>query len=64
MIKAIVTINNFTKEDVYEAIVNVDIRKEWDKIFSEFKVIESTEQGGEILYMSIKVIRFLLRHPH
>jgi hypothetical protein len=55
MIKAIVTIPDYTREHVFEAIANVDIRKEWDKIFSEFKIIESTEEGGEILYMSIKV---------
>jgi hypothetical protein len=55
MIKAIVTINNYTRDEVFEAIANVNIRKEWDKIFSEFKIIESTQEGGEILYMSIKV---------
>jgi hypothetical protein len=56
MIKAIVNIPNFTREEVFEAIANVSIRKEWDKIFSEFKIIETTPEGGEILYMSIKVI--------
>ena len=56
MIKSIVTIRGYTREEVFEAIANVDIRKKWDKIFSEFKVIEIDEEGYEILYMSIKVI--------
>jgi hypothetical protein len=58
MIKSIFTIEGYTKEEVFEAIANVSIRKEWDKIFSEFKVIESDKEGFEVLYMSIKVRYF------
>jgi hypothetical protein len=63
MIKSIFTIENYTKEQVYEAIANVSIRKEWDKIFSEFKVIEADSEGYEILYMSIKVKFIFTKAP-
>jgi hypothetical protein len=46
-------IENYSKEQVFEAISNVSIRKQWDKIFAEFKVVESNDTD-EILYMSIK----------
>jgi hypothetical protein len=56
MIKTFATIDNFTKEEVFRAIADVRIRREWDKIFSEFKIIENKEkEGKEYLYMSIKV---------
>jgi hypothetical protein len=56
MIKTFATIDNFTKEEVFKAIADVRIRREWDKIFSEFKIIENKEkEGKEYLYMSIKV---------
>jgi hypothetical protein len=55
MIKSIFTIDGYTKEEVFEAIANVNVRKEWDKIFSEFKVVETDADGYEVLYMSIKV---------
>ena len=61
MIKSIFTIENYTKEQVFEAISNVSIRKEWDKIFSEFKVVETDSDGYEILYMSIKVKNLIPR---
>jgi hypothetical protein len=60
MIKSVFTIDGYTKEQVFEAISNVSVRKEWDKIFSEFKVIETSEDdNSEVLYMSIKVILIL-----
>ncbi len=55
MVKSLVTIRDYSRDEVFEAIANVDIRKKWDKIFSEFKVIETDDEGYEILYMSIKV---------
>ena len=56
MIKTNAIIDNFTKDEVFKAISDVKIRREWDKIFSEFKIIESNEkEGKEYLYMSIKV---------
>lgn len=49
------TLNGFTKEEIFEAISNVKIRMQWDKIFSEFKIIETNnEEQWEVLYMSIK----------
>jgi hypothetical protein len=56
MIKTYAEIENYSKEEVFEAIANVSIRREWDKIFSEFKILECNEkEGREVLYMSIKV---------
>ncbi len=56
MIKTYAEIENYTKEEVYKAIVDVSIRREWDQIFSEFKILENKEnEGKEVLYMSIKV---------
>lgn len=55
MIKTNAEIDNFTKEEVFNAISDVNIRKEWDKIFSEFKILENNpKEGKEYLYMSIK----------
>jgi hypothetical protein len=56
MIRTIAIIDNFTKEEVFEAISNVNIRKQWDKVFSEFKIVDKNEKEQfEVLYMSIKV---------
>jgi hypothetical protein len=55
MIKSRFIVDGYTKEQVFEAIANISIRREWDKIFNEFKVVESDGDGSEILYMSIKV---------
>lgn len=55
LIKTVAYLDGFTKEEVFEAISNVNIRKQWDKIFSEFKIVETNnEEGWEVLYMSIK----------
>jgi hypothetical protein len=49
-------LEGFNKDEIFEAISNVNIRKDWDKVFSEFKIVESNEaDGSEVLYMSIKV---------
>lgn len=55
LLKTYAEIRGYTKDEVFEAITDVSIRKEWDKIFSEFKVIENNKDEGEYLYMSIKV---------
>ena len=56
LIKTEAYLNGFTKEEVFEAISNVNIRMQWDKIFSEFKIIEINDiEQYEVLYMSIKV---------
>jgi len=56
MLKTIATINDFTKEEIFNAIVNVEIRKKWDTLFSEFKIVEENkEERSEVLYMALKV---------
>lgn len=45
----------FNKDIVFEAIANLDIRKQWDSVFSELRVVNyEGENGAEILYMIIK----------
>ena len=54
LIKCIANIP-YNKDIVYEAIANLDIRKQWDSVFSELKVVNHEgENGAEILYMIIK----------
>ena len=56
LIKTNAIITVFAKEDIFESISNISIRREWDTIFSEFKIVDSNEkEGWEILYISIKV---------
>lgn len=55
MLKTHAIIEGFSKDLVFKAIADVSIRKQWDKIFSEFKVIDANEQS-EVLYMLIRVI--------
>lgn len=60
MVKAVCEIDNVTKEEVFEAIYNIQYRLHWDKVFREFKVVDvNPEDGSEILYMSIKVSPFI-----
>ncbi len=57
VIRTIAVIDNYSRDDIFEAISNVNIRKQWDKIFSEFKIVETNEKEQfEVLYMAIKVI--------
>ena len=45
----------YSKDVIFEAIANLDIRKQWDSVFSELKVVNNEgENGAEILYMIIK----------
>ena len=45
----------YSKDVVFEAISNLDIRKQWDSVFSELKVVNHEgENGAEILFMIIK----------
>jgi hypothetical protein len=56
VVKAIATIDGFTKEEVFEAIYDLKLRMSWDHVFSDFKVVrQETDNSPEILYMSIKV---------
>lgn len=45
----------YSKDVVFEAISNLNIRKQWDSVFSELKVVNHEgENGAEILFMIIK----------
>ena len=60
LIKSICTIP-YNKDIIFEAIANVEIRKKWDSVFSELKVVNHNgENGAEILYMIIKSPSFLV----
>ena len=51
----------YNKDIVFEAIANLNIRKQWDSVFSELKVINNEgENGAEILYMIIKSPVFIV----
>jgi hypothetical protein len=51
LLKTYATINGYDKDEILEAIINVNIRSKWDEIFEEFK-----ELDDETIYCSIKVI--------
>ena len=55
MIRTFATIEGYTKDEIFDAICDVNVRREWDKIFCEFKIIE-TNVENEVLYMAIKVL--------
>lgn len=45
----------YSKDVVFEAIANLEIRKRWDSVFSELKVVNHEgENGAEILFMIVK----------
>ncbi len=45
----------YNKDIVFESIANLDIRKQWDSVFSDLRVVNHNgENGAEILYMVIK----------
>ena len=45
----------YSKDVVFEAIANLEIRKQWDSVFSELKVVNHEgEDGAEILFMIVK----------
>ena len=45
----------YSKDIVFEAIANLNIRKQWDSVFSELRVVNyEGENGAEILYMVVK----------
>ena len=51
----------FSKDVVFEAIANLNIRRKWDSVFSELKVVNNEgENGAEILYMVIKSPVFIV----
>ena len=51
----------YNKDVVFEAIANLNIRKQWDSVFSELRVVNyNGENGAEILYMVIKSPVFIV----
>ena len=45
----------YNKDVIFEAIANLEIRKKWDTVFSDLRVVNHNgENGAEILYMIIK----------
>ena len=51
----------YDKQVIFNAIADLNIRKKWDSVFSELKVVNHDgENGAEILYMIIKSPSFLV----
>ena len=51
----------YDKDIIFEAIANLEIRKQWDSVFSELRVVNHEgENGAEILYMIIKSPVFIV----
>ena len=51
----------YNKDVIFEAIANLNIRKQWDSVFSELRVVNyEGENGAEILYMIIKSPVFIV----
>ena len=45
----------YSKDIVFESIANLEIRKQWDSVFSELRVVNHEgEDGAEILFMVVK----------
>ena len=45
----------YNKDVIFEAIANLEVRKKWDTVFSDLRVVNHNgENGAEILYMIIK----------
>ena len=55
LIKAVATLRGIPGDIVFRAIYDTNIRREWDKIFYKFEVVEHDEEKLEtILYYIIK----------
>ena len=62
LIKAIANLP-YSKDVVFEAIANLNIRKQWDSVFSELRVVNHEgENGAEILYMILKSPVFVVKN--
>jgi hypothetical protein len=55
LLKTLATVYGYDKDQILEAIINVNIRSKWDEIFEEFRELDK-----ETIYCSIKVILFNL----
>lgn len=61
MLKTFARLEGFTKDDIFKAMTTISIRKQWDKVFDKFEIIDKDPvTGTEYLYMSIKVTLLLL----
>jgi len=55
LLRTIAHIQNIPPEIVYETIANQEVRRSWDKVLSNFEIIEDDpDQGVSILYYMIK----------
>jgi hypothetical protein len=62
MIKAFGLIHNFTKEQIIDSISDFNIRKEWDKIFCNYRFItHNDEDNSDIFYLLLKPPSFLIK---
>lgn len=55
LLRTIAHIDNIPPHIVYETIANQEVRRGWDKVLSNFEIIEDDpEKGVSILYYMIK----------
>ena len=55
LLRTIAFIENIPTDIVFETIANQDVRRSWDKVLSNFEILEDhPEQGVSILYYMIK----------
>ena len=53
--KTVALIDNIEPEIIYTTISNQEVRRSWDKVLSNFEIIEDhPEEGRSILYYMIK----------
>jgi hypothetical protein len=56
MVKLVTEIEGYTHDQVWEAFVNFEMRKKWDKVLEKFSIIEkNNDENSEIVYFVIKV---------
>jgi hypothetical protein len=53
LIRTTAILENFSVDEVYKAIVDIEVRKSWDKNFDIYEKIESNEKY-DVLYMILK----------
>lgn len=55
LLRTIAHIEKIPPDIVYETIANQEVRRSWDKVLSNFEIIEDhPDQGLSILYYMIK----------
>jgi hypothetical protein len=54
--KSLTEIEGYSKEQVFQALTDLETRKKWDKGLGEFKMVEyDQETNSEVLYSVLKV---------